>query len=94
MLRPREAIGLTRRYLKEEISHWHGDKDPEQSAWATNGSQWHDFMFQRSCQKLQRMCVKDGVEKEGGRPVLRKSGSGEEMTTRNMLLTAINSLRT
>ena len=30
MLRPREAIGLTPRYLKEEIFHWHCDKDPNQ----------------------------------------------------------------
>lgn len=37
-----------------------------QPAWATNESQWHDFMFQRSCQKSQCMCVKDSVEMGGG----------------------------
>ena len=47
-----------------------------QPAWATNESQWHDFMFQRSCQKSQCMCVKDSVEMLGGwGALLRKSGS-------------------
>lgn len=77
MLRPCEAIGLTLWYLKEEISRWHGDNDPDRAR-ATNESQWHDFMFQRSCQKLQCMCVKDSVEKEGGRDASSEKAGQQE----------------
>ena len=77
-LRPRVAIGLTPGHLKEEISHWRGDKDPNQPE-----SRWHDFSFQRSCQKTRRMYVEDRVEMKGARSVLRKSSGGEETTTRN-----------
>ncbi|MED6278794.1 hypothetical protein CHARACLAT_027599 [Characodon lateralis] len=46
--------GLIPRSLKEELWDWHGVKDPPDHS----ESQWHDFMFQRSCQKLQSMCAR------------------------------------
>lgn len=89
MLRPCEAVGRTPRYLKEEISHWHRDKDLDQPGPPLKASGM--ISCSRGAAKNRSMCVKDSVENKGGNPVLRKSHSKEEMITKSILLAAIHS---
>lgn len=76
MLRPREAIGLTPRYLKEEISHWHSDKDPDQPgppmkasgmiSYSREAAKIAVYVRERQCREEGRGASSEKVRQQGG----------------------------
>lgn len=80
MLRPREAIGLTPRYLKQEISHWHCDKDPNQPGPPMKASGM--ISCSREAAKNRNACVWKTAWRWGGG--CSEKVRQQEMTTKNM----------